>query len=228
VAGFDPQSGRSGRKYLGITAEAWGVVGAIAAVLAFALAIWLHFSGGNAAGANKSPGIVSTTPQSARERSSPPDSLRPAESTSQQPSATTSPLPSQVSVIPPTNDPGFQPVSHRTLLVNDTGVLINSSGVYAGNAENWDMKYVPGGGWTFNGQVPEDPAFYNFTGPGTPGPAWCLDEYGSGVEESPIAEVGDQYCYVDANGVVGYLQVTSVGPNGPIVAAWFWKGPPPS
>jgi hypothetical protein len=227
VARSDPQGGRSQRKYLGITVEAWGVVGAIAAVLTVALAIWWHFTADNAS-VNKSPDIAASTHQSTRATSSPPDSPRQTESASPQPTATTSPLPSQIPVITPTNDPGFQPISHRTLLVNDAGVVINSSGVYAGNAESWDIKYVPGGGWTFNGQVPEDPAFYNFTGPGTPGPAWCLDKYGSAYEEGPMAEVGDQYCYVDTNGVVGYLEVTSVGPDGPTVAAWFWKGPPPS
>jgi hypothetical protein len=227
MAGSDPRGGRSRRKYFGITVEAWGVICAIAGVVTVVLTIWSHFSGGNTV-ASRPPDIAAATSQSILESSSPPDAPRPTQSTSPQPSATVSPLPSKIPVIAPANDSGFQPVWHGTLLVNDTGVVINSSGVYAGSAENWDIKYVPDGGWTFNGQVPEDPVFYNFTGPGTPGPAWCLDEYGSADEQSPLAEVGDQYCYVDMNGVVGYLQVTSAGPNGPTVAAWFWKGPPPS
>jgi hypothetical protein len=108
VAGYDPQGGHSRRKYLGMTAEAWGVVGAIAAVAAVVLTILLHFSGesGNTSG---SPVIAPTASKAPSERPSPLDASRPAPSAASSPSfASAAPSPVRVSLGELCDSPGME------------------------------------------------------------------------------------------------------------------------
>ena len=139
-----------------------------------------------------------------------------------------SPLPSTVPILRPVDDPGFTPVWNGTFTINAAGVRISSSGVTPGNPEDWDLAYQSGGsdsGWQMNINNGDNGAIYPYEGTGTPNPAWCQRDYFS-ANDALTAQVGDRDCYADANGMVGYLQVTNIIPNGPTVVAWFWKGQP--
>lgn len=139
-----------------------------------------------------------------------------------------SPLPSSIPILRPVDDPGFAPVWNGTFTINAAGVRISSSGVTPGNPQDWDLAYQSGGGasgWQMNINNGDNGAIYPYEGSGTPDPAWCQRDYFS-ANDAVRAEVGDRDCYADANGMVGYLQVTSITPNGPTIAAWFWKGQP--
>lgn len=118
-------------------------------------------------------------------------------------------------------------------MVNSAGVRISSSGVYPGNPQYFNLAYQTGGnssGW-LDASNNDYGLIFGYEGTGTPGPAWCQRDYsGAGLSkdiEQETAQIGERDCYSDRNGIVGYLQVISVGPDGPTVKAWFWKGPPP-
>lgn len=144
-------------------------------------------------------------------------------------SPATSPLSTHVAIVAPVNDPGFSPVWNGTTTIDDVGLIINSAGVSTGSAQDWDLAYQSNAafsGYIVNGNTSEDPAIFEYQGSGTPNPEWCRREMTSGNPlPTPPAQPGDMACYVDQNGMVGYLEVISVGANGPTVAAWFWKGP---
>lgn len=193
-----------------------------------------------AAAADPTPNATYSSPQQPAQQSDSPAS-QPASSSdsssaqgssqTQQPS-TSSPLSANVPLLKPTNDPGFTPIWHGTLTVNGTGVTINDSGVYPGSAQYWDLAYQStneSSNWLVNNQTSEDPAIFTYTGTGTPGPEWCRRAFegDNDLTGGGTAEPGERDCYVDLKGVVGYLQVNNVGPDGPTVTAWFWNGPPP-
>jgi hypothetical protein len=188
-----------------------------------------------AAGGSESPdpaGSAALSGSPATGGSPPDESSQPQDPPSSQSPPATSPLSTNIPVLKPVTDPGFTSVWSGTLVVNAAGVRIASSGIYPGSPTDWDLAYQPGGSdypWQVNNQTSEDPAIFAYTGTGTPGPAWCrrafISDQLTGVT---VAEPGDRDCYVDLHGMVGYWQVTSVGANGPTIAAWFWNGPPPS
>ena len=156
----------------------------------------------------------------------------PAQATANdQPTPTVSPLSTNIRVLKPTSDPGFNLIWRGKLSINAAGVRIASSGVYPASPEDWDLAYQSGNSdvkWHVNNQTSEDPAIFSYTGSGTPGPAWCRRAFTSDqLTGTGTAEPGDRDCYIDLHGIVGYFQVISVGSNGPIVTAWFWNGPPP-
>jgi hypothetical protein len=215
------------------------IIGAIATILAAIIAaVITHNSGPSNSGpsniAASSPSITSV--ESAQAGS--PSATQPSVAQSSQPqgspsfaaSPTISPLSTRVPILAPTDDPGFSPVWHGTFIVTAAGVSISSSGVYPGTAQDWDLAYQAGGdgsGWQANEYNSDNGSLFEFQGTGTPDPAWCKRESGLGGEAtfpSP-PQVGQRDCYTDINGVVGYFQVTNVGPNGPTVIAWFWRGP---
>jgi len=184
---------------------------------------------GSSAGVVGSPGAASSAALSGSSATS--GSSRSQGSPSFQPAPAASPLTTNIPVLKPITDPGFSLVWSGTLIVNDAGVRIASSGIYPGSPTDWDLAYQPGGDypWQVNNQTSEDPAIFAYTGTGTPGPAWCRRAFMSDqLTGVGVAEPGDRDCYVDLHGMVGYWQVMSVGPNGPNIAAWFWNGPPPS
>ena len=146
-------------------------------------------------------------------------------------SPTAPPLPTTVPILRPKGDPGYSRIWNGTFAVNSAGVRIGSAGVFPGGPQSWDLAYQPGGGesgWQENSNNGDNGAIYKWQGTGTPDPAWCHREYYDGSDVGlTSAQVGDRDCYADGNGIVGYLQVISVGPNGPTIRAWFWNGPPP-
>lgn len=151
--------------------------------------------------------------------------------TNDQPTPTVSPLSTRIPILKPTSDPGFSLIWSGKLAINAAGVRIATSGVFPASPEDWDLAYQSGDSdvkWHVNNQTSEDPALFSFATSGTPGPAWCRRAFTSDqLTGTGIAEPGDRDCYIDLHGIVGYFQVISVGSDGPIVAAWFWNGPPP-
>lgn len=200
-------------------------------------------------GRTQNPTLAETSPDPSTTSSSPSSSPQQSDSPASQPaspsdppsaqssvpsqsSPTSPPLSTNVPLLKPTNDPGFTPIWNGTLTVNDTGLTINDSGVYPASAQDWDLAYQSSNdssNWLVNNQTSEDPAIFTYTGTGTPGPEWCRRAFegDNGLTGGGTAEPGERDCYIDLKGVVGYLQVNSVGPDGPTVTAWFWNGPPP-
>jgi hypothetical protein len=207
-----------------------------AAVIAAIIGLAGHGSGASANPAAASPTARATSqqaglPKAGQSNASAPATARTAPNAAASPSF--SALPTQVPVLKPTEDPGFSLVWHGTFTVTATGVHITSSGVFSATPRDWDIAYQADGGnpgWQSNMNNSNAGVTFGFDGTGTPGPSWCQGVYAStsDLPGSSIANVGDRECYVDNTGIVGYLQVTSVGPDGPKVVAWFWKGPPPS
>ena len=205
------------------------VITACATILAAFIA---HHSGSSNGSASSPPTPAATSTRPRTPPESPPRSTHsptPPSTPSPSPSPS-SPLSTKAKILIPEDDPGYSPIWRGTLLINPAGVRISNTGLYAAGPNNWDLAYQTGNdgnnGWQENGNNNDDGVIYPYAGTGTPGPAWCHRDFFTN-ETTSTAQVGDRDCYGDMNGVVGYLQVISVGPNGPTVKAWFWKGPTP-
>lgn len=144
-----------------------------------------------------------------------------------------SPSPS-VPVTAPTTSTGFIPVADwqkRTVTVDASGVRITNFGIVpADNPDAYDVLYTSGGdnpGWQENGNNSDlgDIFYWRAAGPGTPNPAACYRESKSMDVHSAAGEAkpGDQYCYVDTHGVVGYLVVTKINAGAVTTVAWLWN-----
>jgi hypothetical protein len=209
----------------------------IAAIITASATIIAAIIGFMAREANSATGAASSRGTPAASYGATPRNLTPRATKSPQvphtPSPSPSPTPSSLSngvqVLVPKDDPGYSPIWHGVFSINDAGVRISSTGVYTADPQNWDLAYQAGGdisGWQENTNVSNAPVVYEYQGTGTPDPAWCNRELYSGNDVSgQLAQVGDRECYGDNNGVIGYFQVTGVGPNGPTIKAWFWKVP---
>jgi hypothetical protein len=225
------EPGRSRRDALTIA-----LIGAIATILATIIGTVIAHNWGPSGNSASTP---TNTPAVKAQVGSPSATL-PTATQSPQPQGspsftappTISPLPTTIPILAPTDDPGFSQVWHGTFTVNAAGVSISSLGVYPGTAQDWDLAYQAGGDgypWQTNANNADDGSLFAFQGTGTPDPAWCQREFESGSPSfPPPPQAGQRDCYVDLNGMVGYFQVTSVGPNGPTVVAWFWKGSSPT
>jgi hypothetical protein len=228
-----PTGNRNSYKTKSIAANTWKLIAGIAVIVSIVAGIVTIITGiassstGNS-GSSSSASTPTTTP--AIYSSSPTHSSRRTAAASTQPAAL--PLPTKVPLLRPVADPGFSLVWHGTFTINAAGIRISSSGIFRGNPQDYDLAYQEGGddsGWQMNSNNGDAGAIYEYDGTGTPDPAFCQRAYENGdVPQTVIAQVGDRDCYADANGMVGYMQVTGIGANGPTVVAWFWKGPPPN
>ena len=134
---------------------------------------------------------------------------------------------SKISVLAPVNEPGFKSAWHGSVAIGAAGVRIASFGVLPGTPQDWDIAYQSGGGdagWHTNGDNSDNGYIWYWDGTGTPNPAFCNTEHANGAGNEPsMAKLGDKYCYGDDNGLIGYLQVTSIGVNGVTAAIWLWS-----
>lgn len=217
------------------------IIGALGVIVAAVITAVIGLANHSSGVSDNSAAAPRTSPAANQQAGSPklsqPSASAPATGQTA-PSVAASPpvsaLPIQVPVLKPTDDPGFSPVWHGTFTVMAGGVHITTSGVLPATPQDWDMayQYQPGdasSGWQSNVNNSDSGATFAFDGTGAPDPAWCQRAYAGGdLPMTTVANVGDRDCYADDNGIVGYLQVTSVGSDGPTVVAWFWKGPPPS
>ena len=132
---------------------------------------------------------------------------------------------SEIPILAPANDPGFRPTWSGPLTVGAAGVRITSLGVVQGTPQDWDLAYQPGGsdaGWQRSGTSGQ--YLWYWDGTGTPDPAFCSREFSSGSGGAPgIAKLGDKYCYADNTGLIGYMQVTNISPNGVTATTWLWS-----
>jgi hypothetical protein len=216
------------------------IIGALAVIIAAVISALIALAAHSSGSSNASPPSLSSPTASSEgsSQASAPSAAQPsspqsppARSFPSSPTPAVSPLSTNIPILKPTSDPGFNLVWSGKLAINAAGLRISSSGVYPASPEDWDLAYQSGGDdvkWRVNNQTSEDPAIFSYTGSGTPGPAWCRRAFTSDqLTGTGTAEPGDKDCYIDLHGIVGYFQVISVGSDGPIVTAWFWNGPPP-
>jgi hypothetical protein len=172
-----------------------------------------------------------TSPAPTTDTSAPSATSRPTGASPTPPSptpstSTTSPPPSPIPIVPPTNDPGFNQVWHGSVNIDAAGIRIISSGIVQGTPQDWNIAYQAGGsdaGWQFNSDNSDIGYFWYWDSTGSPGPAFCSREYEQASGQEPqTASLGDKYCYGDQRGIVGYIQVTKTGGNGPTVMMWLW------
>lgn len=139
------------------------------------------------------------------------------------PSSTSSAIP----VVSPKNDADFTIKWHGTSTIGSSGARVTDSGFQAANQQDYDILYQPSGadkGWHENSNNSDNGDLFVWDGSGTPNPAFCSQEYFSGNMSGAALtpDTGSKYCYVDSNGLVAYMQVTSVDSNGITLAAWIW------
>jgi hypothetical protein len=146
--------------------------------------------------------------------------------------AASGPAPSSaVGVVVPVTDHGFILKWNGSAEIRSAGVRVGDSGFQSANQQDYDLLYQPGGadkGWHTNPSSQNGGQEFIWDGTGTPGPAFCNQEYlTSNYGNIPTtATIGDKLCYVDQNALVGYMEVTKVDDNGITVAAWIWTPSP--